>query len=240
VAFTFFLRDRQTLDVIAHMVLPALRGYRYVHVWDAGCAHGPEVYSLAMLLRENMTHFGFRNIRILATDIDDRFGRIVTEGVYPERELRRIPPALMEKYFQPAGTPGHFRICDEIRQSVSFVQHDLLTLRPPRSGFHLIVCKNVLLHFPPMRRVDVVRMFHDSLAEGGFFATEHTQPLPDTGGLAFERITSNAQVFRKLTAPNNSYSAAGAPKNRSHQANTRRFSYDDNGGKEQTEAIAIE
>jgi len=202
VAFTYFFRDRQTLDIIAREVLPVLRGYRYIRIWDAGCADGREAYSLAILLRENVTRFGFRNIHIEATDIDTtgRFAWAVTDGVYPQEELKRVPPALKEKYFQPARKPGHFRICDEIRRSVSFTQHDLLTLRPPRIGFRLIVCKNVLLHFSPAQRVEVVRMFREALAEGGFFVTEHTQPLPDQARVSFEQVTCKGQVFRKNTA----------------------------------------
>jgi len=198
-AFTFFFRDRQTLDYIADEVLPTLRGYQHVRIWDAGCAHGPEAYSMAMLLRENATHFGFRNIHIDATDIDTtgEFARTVTDGIYHERELKRIPSEFKEKYFQPAPTPGCLQVCDEIRRSVSFARHDLLTLRAPRIGFRLIVCKNVLLHFPPARRVEVIQMFHEALADGGFLVTEHTQALPDQLAPSFERATGRGQIFRK-------------------------------------------
>jgi len=202
VAFTYFFRDRQTLEVVATEVLPILRGYRYIRIWDPGCAHGPEPYSLAMLLRENMTRFLFRNVRIDATDIDasGRFGSIIAEGVYPEGELKRIPEALRVKYFQPAETPGYMRLCEEVRRSVTFMRHNLLSLRPPRRDFRLIVCKNVLLHFAPQRRVEVLRMFYDSLAEGGFLVTEYTQKLPSQVNPLFERVTCRAQVFRKLPA----------------------------------------
>jgi len=202
VAFTYFFRDRQTLDLIVEEVLPTLRGYRYIRIWDAGCAHGPEAYSLAMLLRENMTHFLFRNVRIDATDIDvsGQFGGIIAEGVYPAMELKRIPEAIRIKYFQPAEIPGYMRLCEEVRRSVTFMRHNLLSLRPPRRDFRLIVCKNVLLHFAPQRRVEVLRMFYDSLAEGGYLVTEHTQKLPSQVDRLFERVTCNAQVFRKLPA----------------------------------------
>jgi len=202
VAFTYFFRDRQTLELIVEEVLPTLRGYRYIRIWDAGCAHGPEAYSLAMLLRENMTHFLFRNVRICATDIDasGQFGDIIAEGVYPERELKRIPEAMRVKYFQPAEIPGYMRLCEQVRRSVGFMRHNLLSLRPPRRDFRLIVCKNVLLHFSPQHRVEVLRMFYDSLAEGGYLVTEHTQKLPRQVDRLFERVTCKAQVFRKLPA----------------------------------------
>jgi len=202
VAFTYFFRDRQTLELIASEVLPALRGYRYLRIWDAGCAHGPEPYSLAILLRENMSHFLFRNVRIHATDVEasGAFARNVAEGVFPQEELQRVPPDLKRKYFRPGDAPGLWRVRDDIRQSISFARHDLLSLKPPRTGFRLIVCKNVLLHFTPLQRVRVVRMFHDALADGGFFVTEQTQSLPGPAVDWFERVTCKGQVFRKLPA----------------------------------------
>ena len=147
-AFTYFFRDMKTLELIADNVLPTLRGHRYIHIWDAGCAHGPEAYSLAIVLRENMTHFLFRNVRIHATDIDtcDRFGPIITKGIYPEGEIKRIPSMIKRKYFTKADEPGYYRIDDEIRSSVEFTRHNLLSLKPIRGGVNLIVCKNVLLH----------------------------------------------------------------------------------------------
>jgi chemotaxis protein methyltransferase CheR len=69
-AFTYFFRDMQTLEMIRDYALPTLRTKRYINVWDAGCAMGPEPYSLAIILRENMGNMIFRNVKIYATDID--------------------------------------------------------------------------------------------------------------------------------------------------------------------------
>lgn len=199
-AFTYFFRDRQTLELIARDVVPVLKGFKYINVWDAGCAHGPEPYSIAMILRENMTEFLFRNVRIYATDIDStgQFGRRVADGVYTDDEIKRIPRAIREKYFAGCGRPGRYRIVDEIRARVSFVQHDLLSLEPIRTGLSLIVCKNVLLHFRGRQRRDVVLMFGDALRQGGFLVLEHTQALPDGTEHLFERVTSEGQIFRRL------------------------------------------
>jgi len=199
-AFTYFFRDMQTLELIARRVLPTLRGHRYINIWDAGCAHGPEPYSVAIMLRENMTHFLFRNVRIYATDVDgsSEFGQVIAGGIYPEGEIKRIPSSVRQRYFTEADCPGHYRIADEIRASVSFTRHDLLSLEPVRTGFGLIVCKNVLLHFKKEERVNVIRMFHGSLRDGGFLAMEHTQKLPRGAERLFERVTGQGQLFRKL------------------------------------------
>ena len=40
-AFTFFFRDWQTLDSAVQYALPTVQGRAFIHVWDAGCVHGP-------------------------------------------------------------------------------------------------------------------------------------------------------------------------------------------------------
>ncbi len=198
-AFTYFFRDIQTLRLINTHVMPVLRGQRYINIWDAGCAHGPEPYSIAILLRENMSHFLFRNVRIHATDIDtcDEFGRIITEGIYPEAETKRIPAEIKRKYFESTDKPGYYRVTEEIRSRVSFVKHDLVSLQPVRKAFSLIVCKNVLLHLTPLQRVNVIRMFHSALREDGFLVIENTQKLPPENRRFFEQVTSAGQIFKK-------------------------------------------
>jgi len=201
-AFTYFFRDLQSLQLITRHVLPVLRGCRYISIWDAGCAHGPEPYSIAIMLREKVSHFLFRNVHIYATDIDgsDQFGRIITEGVYPQCEIKRIPRAIRKKYFTETDTPGHYKIDDQIRAQVSYVRHDLLSLQPVRTGLSLIVCKNVLLHFSEDQRSAVIRMFHDALREVGFLVMEQTQKLPRRTGDLFRQVTAEGQIFRKVSS----------------------------------------
>lgn len=199
-AFTYFFRDMQTLEMIRDQALPALRTRRYIHIWDAGSAMGPEPYSLAIVLRENMGQMIFRNLKIHATDIDESnlFGDIIGEGTYPEVQVKRIPADLLAKYFELNGNPGHFRIIEEIRRCVSYQKHDLLSLKPIRKDLALIMCKNVLLHFKETERIKVIKMFYDALAEDGFFVTEQTQKMPRQVAGLFEPVVLNAQLYRKV------------------------------------------
>ena len=201
-AFTFFFRDITVLEMIAKHVLPNLAGYSRVRIWDGGCAMGPEPYSLAITLAESMGHFAFRNIHIDATDIDEQedFGKTIESGVYPQDQVQRIPADIFAKYFVPAEQEGFFRIIDPVRQAIHFQRHDLLTLKPIGEGFHLIVCKNVLLHFSPDERAKVIRMFHSALAPGGYFATERTQEMPQELSHLFSQVSSEGQLFKKMEA----------------------------------------
>ncbi len=200
-AFTFFFRDSQTLELLIEQALPTLRGQAFIRIWDAGCAHGPEAYTLAMMLRERMSDFVFRNVRIHATDVEPQFGPHIAAGIYAEQEVKRIPYPFRYRYFQMADKPGYVQVIPEIRKKVTFVEHDLLCLTPPREDFSLIVCKNVLLHFDEPQRRKVFRMFHRSLRAGGLLATEHTQKLPEELNSLFKPIAGYVQVFRRLDAP---------------------------------------
>jgi chemotaxis protein methyltransferase CheR len=200
-AFTYFFRDRHTLELIAQHVIPALKRHMYINVWDAGCATGPEPYSIAIALRENMGPFLFRNVRIYATDIDEsgRFGEIIARGVYLAERVKRIPHKFLDRYFTPDDRGSRYQIKEEMRKAVTYQRHDLLSLKPIRDGFGLIVCKNVLLHFTPHERVDVIHMFHRALAEGGYFVVEQTQKLPSETHHLFRQVTGAGQLFQKVS-----------------------------------------
>ncbi len=198
-AFTFFFRDQQVLDRVVDELLPILAGRSCPRVWDAGSAMGQEPYTLAMMLAERMGHFGFDNLRIDATDVEPsgQFARAIDSAVYEREELSRLPQGILEKYFEPNGSPQRFRVIESIRRRVVFQQHDLLSLREIGQGYSLVLCKNVLLHFQQPERVRVLKMFHRALAPGGLFASELTQEMPPELAPLFERAIPDAQVFRK-------------------------------------------
>jgi chemotaxis protein methyltransferase CheR len=199
-AFTFFMRDQPTLEHAANHMIPFASGRSRIKIWDAGCALGQETYTIAMIFAEKMNQFGFKNLRIDATDYDsdNNFGDIVTTAVYQSEELQRTPPELLEKYFEPAGMPGHLRVVEHLRSRVNFQYHDLLSLKPVGFDYCLIVCKNVMLHFQYPERVEVFRMFHQALAPGGYLANENTQKLPVEVAHLFTQVVPDAQLYKKV------------------------------------------
>ena len=201
-AFTFFFRDLQILELAVKHMIPFTMGRSKIKVWDAGCAMGPEPYSLAIMLAEKMGTFSFKNLRLVATDLDenDTFGRIVLKGVYPGDELKRIPEELFKKYFSSNGQPGHFQVIESIRERIIFMKHDLLSLKSLGEDFSLIMCKNVLLHFQPRERIEVIKLFHKSLLPGGYLATEQTQKIPKEIGHLFDPVAYDGQIFKKVEA----------------------------------------
>jgi len=199
-AFTFFFRDQQVLEQVVEHLLPILSGRSHPRIWDAGAAMGQEPYTLTMILADRMNRFAFKNLRIDATDIEStgQFARMIEAAVYPSDELSRLPEGVLAKYFEPDSKPGYYRVIDSIRQRLAFQQHDLLSFQEIGHGYSLVLCKNVLLHFQPLERVQVLRMFHRALAPGGLFASEHTQAMPPELDSLFQRVIPNVQLFRKI------------------------------------------
>jgi chemotaxis protein methyltransferase CheR len=205
-AFTYFFRDAETLELAIQETLPGLQGRSFIHVWDAGCAHGPEPYTLAILLQERMSEFLFRNVRIHATDLDSSFAGNVASGIFADQEVKRVSPDVVRRCFRPASASGFVEAVPELRAKVTFSHHDLLSFRPVREGLSLIVCKNVLLHFDEGQRTKVLQMFHRALQPDGTLVMERTQKLPKTLAARFQQVAPYAQIYRKLEPP---YGAAG-------------------------------
>jgi chemotaxis protein methyltransferase CheR len=101
-AFTFFFRDQSPLELAVEHLCLHMSGRSRIRIWDAGCAMGPEPYTLAMILAENMGNFAFRNISIYASDYDLPLLKTLEEGIYPWVELQRVPGDIFRKYFEPA------------------------------------------------------------------------------------------------------------------------------------------
>src|SRR3984885_4378335 len=72
-------RDPSYFRSLREMVVPVLRTYPSLKMWVAGCSTGEEVYSLAILLREEGL---LERTLIYATDINPRTLREAEAGVY--------------------------------------------------------------------------------------------------------------------------------------------------------------
>jgi chemotaxis protein methyltransferase CheR len=198
-AFTFFFRDMQILELIVKHALPELTGRSRIRIWDAGCAMGQETYSLAIMLAENMGRFAFSNVQLYATDVEENssFGDTVRSGIYRNEDVKRISSDLVEKYFTPLEDGARFQVVESIRARITYIRHDLLSLVAPATGFSVVLCKNVLLHFQQSERVNVIKMFHEALTPGGHFATEQTQKMPEEARCSFTKVAPDGQIYKR-------------------------------------------
>ena len=78
-------RDPSYFKALREKVTPHLKTYPSLKVWVAGCSHGEELYSLAILFREEGLH---ERTMFYATDINPTALQAAEAGVYPLDRLR--------------------------------------------------------------------------------------------------------------------------------------------------------
>lgn len=204
-AFTFFFRDLDAIELIPGYVLPSISEKESIKIWDAGCANGPEIYSILIHLKETLNEEQFKGINIFASDIDNSnsFKKIIEEGTYKKNQICSVPSAILEKYFsQDKENPDIYIISENLRKKVNYQKHDLLSLNSIGSDFDLIICKHVLQHFNHKEQVDVVKMFYNSLTDEGFLLCEFSQEIPEYLNSHFKRMLPEQNLYRKICSVN--------------------------------------
>jgi chemotaxis protein methyltransferase CheR len=186
-----FFRDPDKYQHLQTVILPEILRHRAsLRVWSAGCSHGQEAYSVAILLAE-ATGSSTKH-HILATDIDtSALERGRAGGPYLADELVHIPPPLRETYFN--SQPSGYQVNEPLRRSVIFRQHNLLA-DPFAGSFDLIICRNVVIYFEPAAKEKLYQRFCEALRPGGVLfvgGTEIVSKAVDIGlepaGISFYR-----------------------------------------------------
>jgi chemotaxis protein methyltransferase CheR len=181
---TYFFREKKIFEALGESILPELirsrRGSEQrLRIWSAGCATGEEPYSIAILLSKMMTDLKDWNITILATDINPRFLKKASEGLYNEWSFRDCPRWVQEKYFQKA-KDHRLEIMPYIKKMVAFSHHNLAedpypALLNNTNAMDIIFCRNVLMYFAQDQVNKVVRGFYDCLIDGGGLIVSPTE-----------------------------------------------------------------
>src|SRR5262249_39088549 len=123
ISVTSFFRDAAAFHELARSVIPNLfdmRGEDHsVRVWVPGCATGEEVYSIAMLLLEEVTRRDERpEIQLFASDLDAAALATGREGSYPLAIQADVSEERLRRFFIREG--DHYRIKREVRDLVVF------------------------------------------------------------------------------------------------------------------------
>jgi chemotaxis protein methyltransferase CheR len=181
---TYFFRERKAFDALAKHVLPELirrrRGREQrLRLWSAACSTGEEAYSLAILVRQLLPDWQDWNVKILATDINERFLQKAIAGVYGEWSFRESLPEFKERYFT-ATSNGRFAIAPEIRNCVSFAhlnlaEDGLLSPTAEAHGMDIIFCRNVLIYFTASHARQLAENLRHALLEGGWLAVSPSE-----------------------------------------------------------------
>jgi chemotaxis protein methyltransferase CheR len=152
---------------------PRIIRKKEIRVWSAGCSTGKEPYTIAMILKEKLPDN--INVRILATDISTKVLAKALHGVYPLDVKAEISSYYLAKYFSREEI--QYRVCDDIKDLVTFRSFNLMNTFSFRNNFDIIFCRNVMIYFDNAVQQDLIDKFYDVLAPGGLLFIGHSESL---------------------------------------------------------------
>lgn len=198
---TEMFRDPDVYFTLRQQVIPILRTYPSIKVWHAGCATGEEVYSMAILLKEE----GLYDKSLLyATDISSRALEKAKAGIYPAEQVQASTANYQKSGgIEPFSTYytakyGSVKMIGSLQKNIVFAQHNLVT-DDVFSEFHLILCRNVLIYFDRPLQRRVLELFDRSLVRKGFLCLGTKETVEYSGvELAFETFDKKKKIFRKI------------------------------------------
>ena len=191
-------RDPSYFLSLRRVVLPLLRTYPSLKIWVAGCSAGEEVYSLAILLREE--GLLARSI-IYATDINATALQKAEAGVYEldrvagftDNHRRSGARSSLSDYYT-AGY-GNAVFDKSLRKHIVFSDHSLAT-DSVFAEVQLVSCRNVLIYFDRELQDRAVGLFREALCRRGFLGIGPRESI---------RFSSHADAFDELVRDDRIY-----------------------------------
>ena len=198
---TAMFRDPNFYVTFREHVVPLLRTYPFIRIWHAGCSTGEEVFSMAILLREEGL---YDSARIYATDINEVVLQRAKAGIFPLERMQEYT----DNYIKAGGKRsfseyytakyGGALFDQTLTKNVVFAQHNLVTDRS-FSEFNVILCRNVLIYFDKALQSKVHSLFYDSLAMFGVLVLGSKETLRFMAHEeCYQQIAPPEKIFRKV------------------------------------------
>jgi len=198
---TAMFRDPSFYSTFRKEVVPLLKTYPTVQIWIAGCSTGEEVYSLAILLREEGV---YERCRIYATDISQTVLRKARDGIFPLAAMRDYT-----NNYHRAGGGQEFSdyytaqydnaiFSSSLRNNVVFSEHNLAT-DGSFNEFQVILCRNVMIYFNKDLQARVHNLLYESLSMFGVFGLGNKESLRFTPRAdSYQHLNLNDKLYRKV------------------------------------------
>jgi two-component system CheB/CheR fusion protein len=191
---TSFFRDPECFQALRKRVLAKMCLKRPadlpIRIWVPGCSTGEEVYSIAMLLIEELgERAGRTRIQIFGTDVQESAVERARSGIYTEAAVAGVSAARRKRFF--VQSDHGYRIQKFIRDLCVFARHDLGG-DPSFSKMDLISCRNVLIYMGPALQKRVMSNFQYALKPGGFLFLGKSESVSDY----FESFTADDRKHR--------------------------------------------
>jgi chemotaxis protein methyltransferase CheR len=198
---TEMFRDPSFYRALREKVIPELKKFSFIKIWHAGCATGEEVYSMAILLKEEGL---YEKARIYATDFNEEIIKKAKEGIYAVDRMKEYTCN-----YQKAGGLASFAdyytarydhaiMNTFLKKNIIFADHNLVT-DAVFGEMNLILCRNVLIYFNRELQNRVFRLFRDSLCKDGFLCLGAKESVRFSEySDEFEDVVKKEKIYRKI------------------------------------------
>ena len=172
-------RDPLYFRAIREHVVPHLKTYPSLKVWIAGTSTGEELYSFAILFREE----GLEDRTMFyATDINSDALKKAEAGVYELSRMKLFTEnhrlsggkSSLSDYYTAAYGAASFD--KSLRKATVFSDHSLAT-DAVFAETHLVSCRNVLIYFNRELQDRAIGLFSGSLLRKGFLGLGSKETL---------------------------------------------------------------
>lgn len=168
---TRFFRQPEAFECLAHYVdelLSAGPAPSELSFWSAGCSHGHELYSMAMVVESVAArHKPWLQWHGIGTDISFNAVHHAQHAIYPEAAMQHIPPQYRENYMDHK-LGGRRKVTADIRARTHFFHSNLLHVdSAPFADFNIIFCQNTLIYFERERQRWIIDQLVGRLRVGG-------------------------------------------------------------------------
>ncbi len=198
---TSMFRDPPFYIAFREKICPLLSSLPFIRIWHVGCSTGEEVYSMAILFKEEGL---YDKAKIYATDINEVVLEKAKKGVYSL--------SLMKEYtdnYIKAGCAGSFSeyyttdnenaaLTANLKKNIVWAQHNLVT-DSSFNEFDVIFCRNVMIYFNKSLQNKVQKLLYNSLKTGGILGLGVAESLRFTAFEKFyEELDAKMKLFRRL------------------------------------------
>ncbi len=193
-------RDPHYFKAIREKVVPHLRTYPSLKVWIAGCSAGEELYSFAILFREE----GLEERTVFyATDINMEALKKAEAGVYSldriqlftENHRKSGGKSSLSDYYTAAYGAASFD--KSLRKNVVFSDHSLAT-DAVFAETQMVSCRNVLIYFDRALQDRAIGLFKGSLARKGFLGLGSKETLRFSSSVEdFSEFSRDERIYQK-------------------------------------------
>jgi chemotaxis protein methyltransferase CheR len=201
---TSFFRENHHFEYLANTVIPDIiksnEGLNIprLRIWSAGCSTGEEPYSIAMVLRENISNIDSWDAKILATDLDSNVLQTAKEAIYPLDRVEQVSMERKKKWMKMGAGDNQcsIKIRENIRRLIHFKQLNLTEKWPIHGMFDCIFFRNVAIYFKRPTQTSILNRFADHQQKDGILFVGHSESLI---GIS-ERYQSTGQTIHKKIA----------------------------------------